>query len=114
VLVAQWACVGLCVLWAWVFRGGVTLRLVGISLRRRDGQPAARWQCAWRTLLFWLPVNGLLSLAVLALLLGPFGVASFLLWLLAAALLVGYVPLALWLPERSWHDRLAGTYLMPS
>ena len=37
-------------------------------------------------------------------------------WLLswaAAGLLLGYLARALATPERSWHDRLAGTWLVP-
>ncbi len=104
-----------CVLWALIFRGGLTLRLMGISLRRRDGRPAARWQCAWRTLLFWLPIMTALCLSLLALTPGPeFAGVALMLWVVAAGTLAGYVPLALTRPTWSLHDRLAGTYLMPS
>jgi hypothetical protein len=114
-LVQQWMLIAGLVLWALAFRGGFTLRFLGIGLRRRNGRAASHLQCAWRTLLFWLPVGGVLSLSHLALALGTEGVlASALLWYLAAAVLAGYIPLALWWPERSLHDRLAGTYLMPS
>ena len=114
-LVNLWMYIFACVLWALAFRGGFTMKLVGISLRRRSGRPAARWQCAWRTFLFWLPVGMLWSLSLFALMIGPeYGLLSWLLWLLAAVVLAAYLPLALWHPERALHDRLAGTYLMPS
>jgi hypothetical protein len=32
---------------------------------------------------------------------------------LALAYVLACLALALWLPTRSWHDRLAGTYLVP-
>jgi hypothetical protein len=50
-------------LWAAATRGGLALRLAGISLCNRDGSPASRWRCAWRSLLMWLPVLALLLLS---------------------------------------------------
>jgi hypothetical protein len=35
------------------------------------------------------------------------------LWWGAVALVLGYVVLAIWRPQRALHDRLAGTYLVP-
>jgi hypothetical protein len=39
--------------------------------------------------------------------------AAFALWWSAVVLLLSYFLLAYWLPTRSLHDRLAGTYLVP-
>jgi eukaryotic-like serine/threonine-protein kinase len=52
------------VLWAFVARGGFSYRIAGLALVRRDGRPAARWQCARRALLVWLPVTALLIASV--------------------------------------------------
>jgi uncharacterized RDD family membrane protein YckC len=104
------------VVWAFVTRGGFTLRMMGISLRRADGRKASRWQCAWRALLVWAPVSLLLGLAVWVQRLAFPGIAWLYwgLWWSAVGLLAVYVVLALWSPTRALHDRLAGTYLVPA
>ena len=97
---------------------------MGLSLLRSSGRPALRIQCAWRALVVWVPVVGLLMLSALLDLLpwangvpnSDFGWTywlSWLCWILALALLPVYVVLAIRFPERSLHDRLAGTYLVP-
>jgi eukaryotic-like serine/threonine-protein kinase len=113
-------------LWAFLMRGGFTFRLAGIALLRSNGRKALRIQCAWRALLVWTPVTALLVLSVwldsvwLAAWFRqstePHASAYWLSWLCwgsALALLPLYVGLALRLPNRSLHDRLAGTYLVP-
>jgi hypothetical protein len=124
------------ILWFWpfiwilgsaLFRGGLSLRLVGINLVQADGQPAARWRCAWRTLLVWLPIYLLLLFSltfdlwrIAACWADPdFSlrwVAAWLSWLAwwLAVVLLGFYPwLALRWPDHSLHDHLAGTWLMP-
>jgi hypothetical protein len=104
----------LCVLWALLTRGGLTFRLAGLSLRRGNGRRAGRLQCAWRALLFWAPVVGLLSLSVWVQTEFPGrAVLAFALWCAALGVLIGYMLLAVWSPARGPHDRLAGTYLVP-
>jgi uncharacterized RDD family membrane protein YckC len=93
------------IVWAFLWRGGLSFRLLGLSLVRADGRPAGRLQCAWRTLLVWAPVTTLLACGI-GLEWAPAGLA-------ALALLPLYVILALWSPGRALHDRLAGTYLVP-
>jgi uncharacterized RDD family membrane protein YckC len=114
------------VVWSFVTRGGVSLRLMGLSLVRSDGRRASRLRCAWRTLLVWLPVTALLGLSLILEIRywsawsaadpsagrGLFW-ASTAVWYAGLALLVAYGALALWSPARSLHDRLAGTYLVP-
>jgi hypothetical protein len=96
------------VVWAFCWRGGLSLPLLGLSLVRADGRPAGRLQCAWRAVLVWAPltvfVTGLVWLPTL----------YSLFWWAGAALLALYVVVALWSPGRAPHDRLAGTYLVPS
>jgi len=114
------------VVWAFLLRGGLTLPLMGISLRSSTGRKAPRILCAWRAILVWLPVVGLLSLAQLCS--AWYFVSweqewpearywayhlSWLAWGAAVALLPLYVALALRSPSRALHDRLAGTYLVP-
>jgi hypothetical protein len=110
--------------WAFVFRGGLSLRLMGLALVRADGRKALRLQCAWRALLVWAPVTALLlATASLDYLFwateGEEPPAWWVTWLppltwwLALGLLVAYFVLAFRRPTRSLHDRLAGTYLVP-
>jgi len=114
------------VLWAFLLRGGFTFRLAGIALLRSNGRKALRIQCVWRALLVWAPIAVPLALSVwlneacLAAWLREsvdfFRWASWLAWVcwsFALALLPLYTGLALWMPSRSVHDRLAGTYLVP-
>jgi uncharacterized RDD family membrane protein YckC len=109
--------------WAFVFRGGVSLRLMGLALVRRNGRPAWRLQCAWRAVLVWVPVVGVLMLATSldyrswapdgATPWQWFAWLSVLTWWAAVGLLIGYGWLAFRRPTRSWHDRLAGTNVVP-
>jgi uncharacterized RDD family membrane protein YckC len=115
---------GLWVVWAFLARGGLSYRLAGIALLRADGRPASRLQCAWRTLLVWAPLTGLLVLSFWLQerywsLWQPessprwlYSLASAV-WYAALLLLAGYVLLALWRPARALHDRLSGVYLVP-
>jgi eukaryotic-like serine/threonine-protein kinase len=98
--------------------------MMGLGLVRGNGKPALRVQCAWRALLVWAPVTGL---AIASVWLNAWywmrwpgdGADVWMLWAASAAwwasliLLPIYAALALWFPTRSWHDRLAGTYLVP-
>jgi hypothetical protein len=103
------------VLVAGLLRGGASMLLTGIAVVRADGRRASRRQCAWRALLVWLPVAGLLAGSAWVQVYHPerSGVAL-VLWLLAAALLPVYVAVALSYPTRPPQDRLAGTYLVPA
>ncbi|HMP04448.1 MAG TPA: protein kinase [Gemmatales bacterium] len=95
-------------------RGGVSAWLFGLELVRRNGQPAARWQAALRTLLAWLPIVTLLAAAVLLQHDHPtWQVWPWVLWWLAVLLLGAYVIAALLWPTRLLHDRLLGVQLMP-
>jgi hypothetical protein len=112
------------VLWAFATRGGFTFTILGLSLVRRDGRPAARWQCGWRALLVWLPIAA--SITGSLYLLGrywstwrPEHSAPWLhqlggaLWWAGVGLMLLDVGLALWRPSRTVHDWLAGTYVVP-
>lgn len=101
-------------LWAFVFRGGISLRLMGIDLVRWDGLPAGPIRCACRALLVWTPIAALLILANSVILSANarLGLADAL-WWSAAGLLAVYSYVALIYPARSLHDVVAGTYLVP-
>jgi hypothetical protein len=102
------------VVWAFLTRGGLVLRLMGLALVRPDGRKASRWQCAWRALLVWVPVVVPLAACIWVKVYAP--QMRFLhtgLWWLAEAVLLGEVILAVLRPQRAPHDRLAGTALVP-
>ena len=102
-------------MWAFVFRGGYVFWRGGIALRRRDGRKATRLQCAFRALLVWVPVAGVLALSIATARFFPeLPLLSFGLWGAAVFLLLVYAFLAIRSPTRGPHDRIAGTYLVPS
>jgi hypothetical protein len=115
------------VVWAFVTRGGFSYSWTGLLLvRARDGRKAARWQCAARALLFWLPVCALVVASVAldgwfwslndpqpAGLLGWLPHLSLIAWGASLLMFPLYFFLALRSPARSLHDRLVGTCLVP-
>jgi hypothetical protein len=107
-------CVVFWVLWSFAFRGGIVWYRGGLALVRRDGRRVARWQCALRTLLVWLPIGALLGAAVALARFSPeVPVLYFGAYGLACGLVVLFTFLAIWSPTRAPHDRLVGTYIVP-
>jgi hypothetical protein len=99
---------------AFVFRGGLAMNLVGITLVRADGTPAGRWRCALRELLGWVPFTSLLLLCLWVQVAYPGWVSGRVgLWLIAALMLPASVLVAMRDPARTPQDRLVGTYLVP-
>jgi hypothetical protein len=114
-------------LWAALTRGGLSLRLAGISLVDEHGRPAPRWRCGYRALVVWLPLAIILFVSLwldvwrvaqaregwspeevrLA------GWVSWHLWWGSLALLSAYVFSAICWPNRGLHDRIAGLYPVP-
>jgi hypothetical protein len=106
---------GFWIVWAFLFRGGFGFWCCGIALRRGDGRKAWRLQCALRALLVWTPIASMVGLAVVvADVLPALPWLYFSLWGVGVLLVLLYVPLALINPTRGPHDRIAGTYLVPS
>ena len=112
------------VAWAFLTLGGLTYKITGIAVVRRDGRRAGRFRCAWRAFLVWIPLGAMVLLSfrlddwywlqwgsntapVWALW------TSWLLGWTAWLLLGAYLILALRYPARSPLDRLTGTYLVP-
>ena len=101
-------------LFAAVFRGGLSMLVSGIAAVTTDGRPAARWRCAVREALGWMPLLAvLLATAWIQYAVPQFVFARTFLWLLAVVLLPLSVAVAVRDPARGPHDRLVGTFLVP-
>lgn len=97
---------------AFLFRGGLVLRSLGVAVVKKDGARASRWRILWRSLLAWAPFLGLTLVSFP----GPWLAHGAWGWLVptgAFALCSLLTVWSLWLPERSLQDRLAGTALVP-
>lgn len=90
---------------ALLFRGGLVLRMAGVTFVRRDGNRASRLRVFWRALVAWSP----LWLALLGLMLIPPNASSE----LPFGLFCGLAIVSVALPERGLPDRLAGTWPVP-
>lgn len=100
--------------WAILMRGGLSYPLAGLSLVRADGRVASRLACGLRACLVWGPPLVLFVGGRYLQRRSPDAVMlEWSLWIAGVLLLVGYVPLALWLPSRGPHDRLSGTVVVP-
>ncbi len=109
----------LIIVWTFLTRQGISLPLSKITLVDAAGRRAPRWRCAARIALFWLPWLALIGLSEInwRTTLAALGWAAPLLnWAVPIALLglaVVYIISLFWSPARSFHDRLAGTFLVP-
>lgn len=93
---------------ALLFRGGLVLRIAGVTFVRRDGLPASRLRLLWRGFLAWMPLWLLFGCTLLS-----SGNPSLLTGLFAGGLAIGLIIVSLVLPERGLQDRLAGTWPVP-
>jgi hypothetical protein len=102
------------VAWAFLFRGGWALRMIGILLVDAKGCRASRSRCALRAFYFWLPAVAV-QLAFVSFIWGSSHSASitFMAWLTTLCFIIVYLLLTLVNPRRGLHDELAGTYLVP-
>ena len=97
-----------------LMRGGLSYPLAGLSLVRGDGRVASRLACGLRACLVWGPPLVLFAGAHHLEHRSPDAVMlAWSSWIAGVLLLVGYVPLALWLPSRGPHDRLSGIVVVP-
>lgn len=108
------------IVWSMVFRGGLSFGMVGLTLVDSRGRPASPWRCGWRSLIVWAPIVAILALAHwLPTVVAPdspqewFQPCWLLGWGAVVALLLGYAALTLNYPERSLHDYLADTHVVP-
>ena len=100
------------VLAALLFRGGLILRVAGMTFVRRDGAPASRLRVFWRALVAWSPLILLLMMQ------GPIQqlhnpIYEALGEILLLVLFAGLAMLSVVLPNRGLPDRLAGTWPVP-
>ena len=112
-----------------IFRQSPILRLFGIAVVDRCGQPATRLRLVWRWAVAWLPLGGLsffaagflvlaaaMNLSMVKLdpkMLPGIGVLAVVLTIVSVTLVLGTMIYAALRPERSLADRLAGTALVP-
>ncbi|MGL4423884.1 MAG: hypothetical protein ACRCZF_24730, partial [Gemmataceae bacterium] len=99
---------------SWLFRGGINFLLAGLTLVRRDGREARRWQCAVRELLTWVPFMALLLICIFVQATIPdsflLRIGTIVLTILVALLaVIGTVRR----PERTPVDRLLGLTVVP-
>ena len=94
---------------AFLFRGGLLMRALGIAVVRRDGADASRGRMLWRACLAWAWLPPAFALTFY---LNDLGYKE----TSAAIVALPVLCLAIWsaaLPGRSLQDRLAGTWLVP-
>jgi hypothetical protein len=99
---------------AWLFRGGLLLRIFGIEVVTKHGEPVSRLRALWRGLLAW----GLVIIASILFVpaFRPAGVPENVDIAIAVFMATLFVAGAAWAavyPERGLQDRIAGTYLVP-
>ena len=96
------------------FRGGLVLRILGLTIVKEDGTEASRLRIFWRWMVAWGPLSVLAFLTTWV----PTAVHGFS-WRHAALMIIGALPavgLIVWAalrPDRGLHDRVAGTCLVP-
>jgi hypothetical protein len=102
------------VVWSFATRGGLLLSLFGMTLSRRDGRPASRLRCAFRSLVTWIVPASLLVVSVASRGTGPS--AKSLAWAAfgaAGAVVASFPILAVIRPPRGPQDVIAGTVVVP-
>ena len=98
---------------AFLFRGGLVLRLLGLAVVKRDGSKASRWLLLWRSFVAWSPM--LLMGPVAAMLFPHLAMASsdrVGLNFIYMTVVAGVALIAALLPGRGLQDRIAGTCLV--
>jgi hypothetical protein len=105
---------------ALLFRGGLVLRLLGVTIVKRDGSRASRLRVFWRSLATWLPLLALSLLFWLGsdvpLAWPGYWTGAFELDDISIRVLALFIPLVIGstlLRDRGLQDRMAGTWLVP-
>jgi uncharacterized RDD family membrane protein YckC len=99
---------------ALLFRGGLVLRALGLTIVRNDGESASRFRIFWRSLVAWSPLLILTLIVSRSIpMLEGLSLEQAILMSNGAILGTGVLLWAALLPERGLHDRVAGTCLIP-
>jgi|GEM_PF-701498 len=102
-------------LFAFLFRGGLGMMLMGVTLVTSDGRKAGRFRCAIRELLGWLPLWIVLQTTLwLQWSVSEMVFIRTLLWLTGVMMLPLAMAIALRSPNHGPHDRIMGTYVVPA
>lgn len=100
---------------AFLFRGGLSYFFSGVTLVRRDGRRAGRFTCAVREVVLWLPFLLALLVAAWVQMLWP---GHFIYRLIssgfAVCVLVVYIAIGFRSTDQGPHDRLLGTWRVPT
>lgn len=100
--------------WAAWWRGRWSFGLVGLAIRRYDGSNVERWRLAWRIVILAAPLLLLQFISSYTSLVSRWQ-GMIVHWEQLPVLLLVVVTLV-WIfasPARAWHDRLAGTVIVP-
>ena len=101
-------------IFAYLFRGGLSMKIAGITLVKQNGRKAGRFRCVLREMLVWTPLVLVLSLDLWVQAFHPSYVQTrTVIWLSGMVLLILYVVIALRYPDRPIQDRIVGTHLVP-
>jgi hypothetical protein len=103
------------VIFAFMFRGGLSYPLAGIALVQKDGRRAGRFRCALRELALWLPLAiALIAASWVQAEFPHFFALRLVAGGIAVAMLIAYLAIGFRSPEQGPHDRLLGTWRMPA
>lgn len=101
-------------IFAYIFRGGLAMKIAAITLVRQNGERAGRFRCVLREWLVWLPLVLILETCLWIQAYHPtFVMLRTGIWLSGFVLLLLYVVIALRNPARPIQDRIVGTHLVP-
>jgi hypothetical protein len=106
-MLAFYVCMPACIA-ALLFRGGLVLRMAGVTFVRRDGKRASRLRVFWRALVAWSPLW--LALPGFMIVFRIPNASIELTFTLFYGLFLGLAILSVALPNRGLPDRLAGIW----
>jgi len=99
-------------IFAFAFRGGLSLRFLSIAVRDARGGKAGRFRCVLRALATAIPLVVLYGIPIpLYFVASP--VVAAIAFGVAVLCHLGFVAVSLRNPARGWQDRVAGTRLVP-
>ena len=115
-LAALGVCAALSLVLALVVRGGVMPRLLGLAVVNRRGTRVSRARGIWRALVAWSPIGLFWTYYFISRLLSrSFENTLLSIWIVTPLVVLALVGAAWTIahPSRGWHDRIAGTWVVP-